>query len=329
MTNDYLLFIHGVYTRSKTRNAAYADKLFDRIHRIVQGEAPTLQLTKVPLYWGDVNESEEKRLRDTYASSPDWSKFWFRSLRETALLQFIGDAALYMSRSVGAKVVSTLEEQIREGLKNVQAGDRVHLVAHSFGAIILFDMLFASRWDPQDEPGHESIMRIRELMYGVDPAPQDGFRLASIHTLGAPIGLFSLMNVSLNEKDGRISSHDINPRLRRLLRHLQEDEGTVHIPWLNFAHPADPLAYPLKPLLYQIVGEEHHYLDVRDYINIGTNWLDVVTSPFSQTALALANVGNAHASYWYSQKVAQKIALAIVQSAQVSSASQTTASSVS
>jgi len=328
MANDYLLFIHGVYTRSKTRNASYADKLFDRIHCIVQSEVSTLQLIKVPLYWGDVNEAEEKRLRDAYASSPDWSKFWFRSLRETALLQFIGDAALYMSRSVGAKVVSTLEEQIREGLKNVQAGDRVHLVAHSFGAIILFDMLFASRWDPPDEPGHESIMRIRELMYGVDPAPQDGFRLASISTLGAPIGLFSLMNVTLNEKNERISSHDINPRLRRLLQHLQEDRGTIRIPWLNFAHPADPLAYPLKPLLYQIVGEEHRYLDVRDYVNIGTNWLDIVTSPFSQTALALANVGNAHASYWYSQKVAQKIALAIVQSAQVSSVPQVTESSV-
>ncbi len=328
MANDYLLFIHGVYTRSKTRNASYADKLFNRIYRFAQTEVPSLQLIKIPLYWGDVNESEEKRLRDAYASSPDWQKFWFRSLRETALLQFVGDAALYMSRSVGAKVVSTLEEQIREGLKTVQAGDRVHLVAHSFGAIILFDMLFASRWDPEDEPGHESIMRIRELMYGVDPAPQNGFRLASIHTLGAPIGLFSLMNVTLNEKDGRASSHDINPRLRRLLRHLEEDSSSVHIPWLNFAHPADPLAYPLKPLLYQIVGEEHHYLDVRDYIDIGTNWLDIVTSPFSQTALALANVGNAHASYWYSQKVARKIASAVVQSTQVPDASQAKEGSV-
>ncbi len=329
MENDYVLFIHGVYTRSKTRNASYADKLFDRIYRNVQSESSTLQLIKVPLYWGNVNEAEEKRLRDAYARSPDWSKFWFRSLRETALLQFIGDAALYMSRSVGAKVVSTLEEQIRDGLKNVQAGDRVHLVAHSFGAIILFDMLFASRWDIQDEPGHESIMRIRELMYGVDPAPQNGFRLASISTLGAPIGLFSLMNVTLNQEDGRVSSHDINPRLRRLLQHLQEDQGTIHIPWLNFAHPADPLAYPLQPLLHQIVGEEHHYLDVRDYINIGTNWLDVLTSPFSQTALALANIGNAHASYWYSQKVAQKIASAVVQSAQTLSVSLPSESSVS
>lgn len=316
MAKDYLLFIHGVYTRSKTRNAAYADELFNRVQKNVQSEAPNLQLVKLPLYWGDVNEAEEKKLRDAYASSPEWSKFWFRSLRETALLQFIGDAALYMSRPVGAKIVTTLEAQIHEGLKMVQAGDRVHLIAHSFGAIILFDMLFASRWDPQDEPGHESIMRIRELMYGVDPAPQDGFRLASIHTLGAPIGLFSLMNVTLNEQDGKITSNNINPRLRRLLRHLREDGETTHIPWFNFAHPADPLAYPLKTLLSQLVGEEHRYLDVRDYIDIGTNWLDVLTSPFSQTVVALANVGNAHASYWYSSKVAQKITSAIVQAAQ-------------
>lgn len=126
----------------------------------------------------------------------------------------------------------------------------------------------------------------------------------------------------------KINSHNINPRLRRLLRHLRADGETTHIPWFNFAHPADPLAYPLKTLLYQLVGEEHHYLDVRDYIDIGTNWLDVLTSPFSQTVIALANVGNAHASYWYSSKVAQKITSAIVQAAQVPLLNQSTESNV-
>ena len=110
MANDYLLFIHGVYTRSKTRNAFYADKLFDRIHRNVKSKMPTLNLVKVPLYWGDVNEAEEKRLHEAYASSPDWSKYWFRGLRETALLQFVGDAhaSYWYSQKVAQKIASAV-----------------------------------------------------------------------------------------------------------------------------------------------------------------------------------------------------------------------------
>ena len=34
---------------------------------------------------------------------------------------------------------------------------------------------------------------------------------------------------------------------------------------------------------------------------------DFLTEPFSQTALALLHGGNAHGSYWHSEKVAEEI----------------------
>ncbi|MFL5624885.1 MAG: hypothetical protein ACJ788_04740 [Ktedonobacteraceae bacterium] len=316
MVKDYIVFIHGVYTRGNPRTISYADRLFQSVQKIVEGKNASLTLIKVPLYWGDLNEAEEEKLKKAYASSPDWSKFWFRRFRETALLQFAGDAALYISPYIGAKIIARIYEQIREGLKQFQPDDRVHLVAHSFGAIILFDMLFASRWDEPDVPGYEHVLRIREFMYGLDPEPRDGFSLASIHTLGAPIGLFSLMDVTPDEEEEKKASHNISPRLRRLLRRIREERAGYNVSWLNFAHPADPLAHPLKPLITEIVGRENRYVDIQDITDVGTNWLDILTSPFRHTLLALVNVGNAHGSYWYSLKVAEKIADAILKSAE-------------
>jgi len=52
-------------------------------------------------------------------------------------------------------VINTLKTQALEGLKNAQPNDRLHLVTHSWGTVILFDLLFASRWDDEKVPGHD------------------------------------------------------------------------------------------------------------------------------------------------------------------------------
>lgn len=315
MTKDFLVFIHGVYTRGNLRTISYADRLFESVEKIVRRKNPALSLVKIPLYWGDLNEEEEERLKRAYRSSPDWPKFWFRTFRETTLLQFIGDAALYVSRDTGARIMGRLNQQMREGLQPFEPDDRLHIIGHSFGALILFDMLFATRWDEPDHPGYEPILGIRELLYGMEPGEREGFLLSSIHTFGAPIGLFSLIDVPSENGNGRKNSHSITPRLRKLLRRLREERDRYSISWFNYAHVADPLAYPLKPLIEDIAGEEGKYLSIEDVTDIGMNWLDLVTGPFRQSPLSLINVGNAHNSYWYSLKVAEKMADAIIAAA--------------
>ena len=228
----------------------------------------------------------------------------FRDFRENHLLQFVGDAALYLSRHVGSQVVAQLKAQGEKILGTAQSpkhkpGDRLHVVTHSWGTVILFDILFADRWEDKNVPGHQNVMDIRQLLFGLPPSPQTGIRLASIHTMGSPIALFSLLSVNG-------SSHDFKPRLNQLLENLHNLRGGK-LPWLNFIHSGDPVAWPLERIMFDLVDGDAKYLDFKDVITHKTDLSDFLFEPVSQTILALLNGGNAHGSYWKSKEVAQSI----------------------
>src|SRR6266699_6683418 len=147
MVTDYVVFIHGVNTRTNILNPNYADSLFANIQAQVTTMASSLHLEKVALYWGNVAKKEEEQLKQIYEQSSTWTQFWFRGVRETLLLQFVGDMALYTSRYVGAKIVQRLKDQLANALSGSQPAERLHLVTHSFVTIILFAPPFSSRWD--------------------------------------------------------------------------------------------------------------------------------------------------------------------------------------
>jgi len=316
MVTDYVVFVHGVNTRENAYDPNYADGLFANIQAQITSSASSLQLKKVPLYWGDVTKDEETQLQQTYERSPTWPQFWFREVRDTLLLQFIGDTALYLSRYVGAKIVATLKDQMLAALGAPQPDDRLHLVTHSLGTIIFFDVLFSSRWDPPEAPGHDSVMQIRNLVYGIQPKVLEGIRSASFHTMGSPLGLYSLMDVDKSEQNRPFATHDITPRLQQFLRSLAQERGGRALPWWNFAHPGDPLAYPLVPLLYELLAIEQRYLAIQDQITHPMGLLDAVLGLINQSPIALLDTFTAHNSYWESQEVAIVIARTIRESAQ-------------
>ena len=308
MATDYILFVHGV----NTRTSDYADRLFD----LIRSSTGSLHrnLEKIVIYWGDVNKDQEQALLAAYQASPVWQKLWFKELRATQLTQFAGDAALYLSRYVGAKVAKLVEEQAVTGLSNHQEKDRLHLVTHSLGTVILFDMLFSARWDQPGIPGADSVAAIREVIFGISPNPINGIRLGSISTMGSPIGIFSLMDVdqksiqdTKNAQGDVVCTHDITPRLAQLLYSLHEELGTK-LPWRNFAHPGDPVAYPLSGLLPTLVDNSSAYLDIRDILTHPADLPDFLTEPFSQSLLAMLHGGAAHMSYLQSREVARRIA---------------------
>lgn len=72
----------------------------------------------------------------------------------------------------------------------------------------------------------------------------------------------------------------------------------------------------MEPLIADIIGPESQYIRIKDVTAVGTNWLDMMTSPFSQTLLALVNGGNAHASYWHSLRVADEMASTLLRAAE-------------
>jgi hypothetical protein len=299
MTIDYFLFIHGVNTREVREEPEYANDLIKKIEERLPDRKETLKF--LPLYWGDVNKDKEEEVLKKLEASPVWNQMWFREFRSKQLLQFAGDAALYISRHVGSKVVNKLKEDAQK-LKNAQPEDRLHLVTHSWGTIILFDVLFANRWNEPNIPGHNDVMAIRDFIFGIsgnDPNPLQGIKIASIHTMGSPIAIFSLTQV---ESGG----HDITPNLEKLLENLHTARQGKKLPWRNFIHPGDPIAYPLKELMPDLLGSDR-YLEIQDLLTNETGLFDFLKEPLSQTTLALLQGGDAHGSYWRSEKVVKEI----------------------
>lgn len=301
MAKDYLLFIHGVNTRDKLEQPTYADKLFKLIQ---ESAGSSVKLEKISLYWGDINEDAQDRLRDSFKQSKAWNDLWFKDFRSNQLLQFAGDAALYLSRTIGSEVVKRIKEQAKEGLKGCDPEkDRLHLVTHSWGTVILFDILFAERWTFSNVPAHQDVMDIRNSLFGLPPNPYTGVELASIHTMGSPIALFSLLHV-----DG--SSHDFQKLFEELLQNLHNVRERK-LPWLNFIHPGDPVAWPLEKLLLDSLNGEKKYLDLADVVIKREDFSDFLFKMVSQKVLALVHGGDAHGSYWESKQVAEKIAQTI------------------
>ncbi|HIK33761.1 MAG TPA: hypothetical protein IGS17_19635 [Oscillatoriales cyanobacterium M59_W2019_021] len=309
MTTDYLLFVHGVNVRERLENEQqktyrYADSLFD----LIQREVPSLQLRKVPLYWANVSEAVLRDFQPSITNASAWQQFWYKDFRTQQLLPFTGDAALYISRHVGSLAVEQLKEQAFSMLTGYQPDDRLHLVTHSWGTVILFDMLFASRWDDPDIPGHQSVQDIRRNLFGVPPGEPEGIRLASINTMGSPLAMFSLITLIGRFNEG--SSHDISPKLENLLANLTRDGNKI--PWQNFVHPGDPIALPLEKVVPILVDRSERYIDIQDILVLGSGWLEMLAKPLKSSFLSLVNGGNAHNSYWNSLEVARAISKIIL-----------------
>lgn len=312
MATDYLLFVHGVNVREQLDNEQqktyrYADSLFN----LIQREVPNLKLRKVPLYWANVSEAVLRDFQPSITNAPAWQKFWYKDFRTKQLLPFTGDAALYISRHVGSLAVEQLKEQAFAMLTGYQPDDRLHLVTHSWGTVILFDMLFARRWDDPAIPGHQSVQDIRRNLFGVPPGEPEGIRLASIHTMGSPLAMFSLITLIGRFNEG--SSHDISPYLEKLLANLTRDGNKI--PWQNFVHPGDPIALPLEKVVPILVDRSEQYIDIHDILTSGSGWLEMLAKPIKSSFLSLVNGGNAHNSYWNSLEVAQAISKVILKTA--------------
>jgi hypothetical protein len=315
MTTDYVLFIHGANAREGSNPLAFADGLFGLIKDHAYGKQSSA-IEKVAFYWGDLYREQISDYTKASQGSPLWDKLWFKELRETQLIGIMNAAAVYTSRYVGSLFAGRLMERLLAALQGYDPKeDRLHLVIHGIGGVILFDILFSARWDPDYVPGHESVEVIRRGLFGVSPNARQGIRLGSISTMGSPIGFFSLMDVNQRMEDAKDANgnitctHDISPRLESFLFSNYEDvEGRIF--WNNFIHPGDPLAYPINESVLRLLDGHTQYYDLQDLIidPLKSTSFTSFIQPFDQKILAL---GEAHQSYWQSKEVAQKIAEAI------------------
>ena len=297
---DYVLFVHGVKSRSETEFRKSTESIFNPIN--AQLKKTGRNLVSVPCFWGDCGQPALNQLQDGLRRSKVWNDLWFRDFREQEILNFVGDGALYLSRSIGAEVVNCIYNTALTLLKNVSPGDRLHLVTHSWGTVILLDILFAKRWSNQDfkavDPKTwENVQQIRNSLFGLGDNPGIGLKLGSIHTMGSPVALFNLMNT------GELNSHDLAPDLRSFLQSLQLGTGKA-LPWNNYLHPADPIAYPLEGITAQFFnsgvtsesGEQS--VKVRDVLVKTNAWSEKLMAISKSTFVSILYGGTAHNSYW-------------------------------
>lgn len=225
-----------------------------------------------------------------------------QQFRSEAVLEFVGDAALYLSRHVGAQVVRRFHEAMQIIARPSAPGDRLHLVTHSMGTVILFDLLFAARWeDPRLDTDASTqdirplIAQIRNILFGLGSDQNIGMPIASIHTLGSPLALFSLLSVTGE------STHDLTSNLRVLLQKLYRQRGMRSLPWCNLIHPGDPIAYPLQGVMAQMLSSAQLYVHTRDVITERSN-------PLINIGLfPLLKAEKAHNSYWQNRVTADTI----------------------
>jgi hypothetical protein len=211
------------------------------------------------------------------------------------------------------------------------------------GTVILFDILFSSRWDSSQTNTYDGAEQIRNLFFGLPPHVHEGIQLCSISTMGSPISIYSLL---MAHRQNLPTTHDITDQLEEMLQTLHNTIGRP-LPWCNFIHPADIIAYPLAELLPGMVDPQKKYLAVKDILtsveytserdssvlsdggNLFSHLLgsmvhmlpvtDRNNAPYAikkagelaeKMQMALT-CGPAHGSYWTSQKVAHEIATTI------------------
>ena len=79
------------------------------------------------------------------------------------------------------------------------------------------------------------------------------------------------------------------------------------LPWYNFAHPGDLIAYPIEKLMPNMLGPGAQYVSIQDFLvtDAGPQFMDNF-DPY-----AILRAGDAHQAYWKSNLVAEHIAQAI------------------
>jgi hypothetical protein len=301
MPTDYVLFIHGVRTPSREEFEKLATNLLNLIQSSINDNSRVVK--PVFCFWGDLNLDAEQQLRTGIEASPKWQDYWFRDFRTDQILEFVGDAVLYLSRHIGTQVVERIKNDAVSVLKDSTTSDRLHLVTHSWGTVILFDILFASRWEDPLLPAdvRQTVSEFRSILFGLKPSPTVGIPLASIHTMGSPLALFSLLNFS-GTING-VSTHDLTPQLTSLLENLYNLRKKP-IPWRNFFHPGDPIAYPLEGVLPKILDGSDRFVETQDVITDHGNMFNLL---FSQQLIPLLWGGDAHQSYWNNAITAKTI----------------------
>jgi hypothetical protein len=286
-----IFFIHGV----ATRNVQYADALQKSLKQASQKlnqPAPIFYAS----FWGNALSDMQKvwnyidqDLQILKRENPQIEikdSLRYRSFREDFLSQFAGDLFTYLNPQRGLQIRQTLAQQLIEFLKENPTENELHIICHSLGTVILWDILFSDRFTNND-PAHTIRRIIRHLS---ENPTRRTVNLKTITTMGSPILFLNTMLA-------------VNPQS---VKDFSKKQGNSGLKWLNLIDPSDLIAYPLKSS-FELTPTDN--LKVQDiYVETDINMVAMAARSLGQDMASMAlEAGKAHEGYFHSPRVAELI----------------------
>lgn len=291
-----VFFIHGV----ATRDIKYSNALIDGIKKEFSQADQKLPyfyasfwghvLNDFNKIWNSIDEdlsSLEKRVPGVNTKDA----FRYRQFREGLISEFAGDMFTYMNEHQGREVRRLIADQLHKFIEKHPEEEEIHIISHSLGTVILWDILFSEKFK-EDDPAHT----IRGLISKSKSENKLGkASLSSITTMGSPILFFNAML--------GIDAHDIERKIQTYT--------TREISWLNVVHASDVIAYPLGASLN--IDNDSQLIFRDQFVGKDANLLEIAARKIGQQEVALiASTVDAHNSYWKLFEVAQSISNQII-----------------
>lgn len=285
-----VFFIHGVATRTNE----YANELTNKIkEEFSQRKQPAPffysslwggVLKNTPNLWSwvqqDLNDFQGTHQIDV------GDVFQYSKYREFFVTHFFGDLFTYLNLDYGWEIRKVIALQLLECLEKYPSENEFHIVAHSLGGVILWDILFSEKFESNDPAFY-----IRSVIKGLAGAKDSHqVTLGSITTMGTPIMLFNLIL-------------GISPESLKLFASKYTDKP---LRWVNIIRSSDPLAYPIRASFNIDLPSQ---LFLRDrYIGSRTLWKKSAPYISALGGLAIAHgLERSHTSYWRKSRVSRLI----------------------
>lgn len=166
---------------------------------------------------------------------------------------------------------------LEDFIANHPEEEELHIVAHSMGTVILWDILFSEKFQPGD-----AVFKFRALIH-------EKIKLKSITTMGSPILLFNMIL-------------DVNPEQVNNFARLFHQQS---IRWTNIIHSSDLIAYPISSSLKISDGCN---LSVKD------KFISTVANDLENTVRAVANFPAIEAASKVNPGINQAFSLAAIAS---------------
>ncbi|HIK17895.1 MAG TPA: hypothetical protein IGS53_21765 [Leptolyngbyaceae cyanobacterium M33_DOE_097] len=278
-------FMHG----ASVRRVEYADPLRSRLIQLFSSSG-----TPIPefysSFWGDSLGNTDQMWdwvqQDLEAFRWDHPQidlddiFHYRQRRQQLITGFFSDIFTYLNSKKGREVRKVIAVQFLNFLtSSATFDDDLHIVAHSLGAVILWDILFSDKYDSSDPAYY-----IRHTIRGLNPSGKGKVALRSITTMGSPLLFFNQWLDVDDEHLKKFARQYVGKPLR----------------WINIINASDVFAYPIRASLE--IEEDNLY--VRDQYLGDRNFLK---KGLGDVTMALGLVSD-HSSYWRSGRVAQLVA---------------------